>query len=316
VISYCNTTFPGWSHQAGIDPVDWACYKAKKIDTKKSIKSHIDLPQAILESYYENTLYTKNLEFIRQINDKQSSWVARHYDFFEHKTIGDLIRMAGGKKSKILGKPRATVITQEIQKIAYTLPDSFDWRNVNGINYVSPIRDQGNCGSCYAFGSMGMNECRLRVKTNNTLQTIFSTQDIVSCSQYSQGCDGGFPYLVGGKYAEDFGLVEETCNPYVGKDGPCTTKQDCPRQYSTNYRYVGGFYGACNEALMKIELVKNGPLAVSFEVYDDFLKYSGGIYHHTYLRDEINFKFNPFELTNHVGKQFTSYSFKNKYELI
>jgi cathepsin C len=84
-----------------------------------------------------------------------------------------------------------------------------DWRNVNGVNYVSPIRNQQSCGSCYTFGSMAMHEARLRIYSNNTKQTVFSTQDIVECSVYSQGCDGGFPYLVAGKYSEDFGVVEE-----------------------------------------------------------------------------------------------------------
>ena len=51
---------------------------------------------------------------------------------------------------------------------------------------------------------------------------------------------------------------------------------------------------------MKIELVKNGPMAVSFMVYDDFLAYSGGIYHHTFTKDQLNFGFSPFELTNHA----------------
>ena len=51
---------------------------------------------------------------------------------------------------------------------------------------------------------------------------------------------------------------------------------------------------------MRIELVNNGPIAVSFEVYDDFLNYKSGIYHHTGVRNVENFGFNPFELTNHV----------------
>jgi len=63
-------------------------------------------------------------------------------------------------------------------------------------------RNQGSCGSCYAFSSMGMLESRLRVQTNNTLQVQLSPQDVVSCSQLSQGCDGGFPFLVAGKYAK------------------------------------------------------------------------------------------------------------------
>ena len=58
------------------------------------------------------------------------------------------------------------------------------------------------------------------------------------------GCDGGFPYLIGGKYAEDFGLVLESENPYTGKDGQCITPSSAARFYSTEYEYVGGYYGA------------------------------------------------------------------------
>jgi cathepsin C len=142
-----------------------------------------------------------------------------------------------------------------------------------------------------------MNEARLRIISNNTIQVSLSPQDVVDCSVYSQGCDGGFPYLIGGKYAEDYGLVEESCYPYVGVDrGHCGTPKTCRRYYSTNYEYVGGYYGGCTEELMKLELVNNGPVAVAFEVYDDFMTYHGGIYHHTGLRN----KYNPFQETNHA----------------
>lgn len=91
-------------------------------------------------------------------------------------------------------------------------------------------------------------------------------------------------------------MVEEDCFPYVGTDSPCTLKPNCYRYYTSDYHYVGGFYGGCNEALMKHELVHHGPMAVAFEVYHDFIHYGGGIYHHTGLMDP----FNPFELTNHA----------------
>ena len=74
---------------------------------------------------------------------------------------------------------------------ASLLPKSFDWRDINGTNYVSPIRNQGSCGSCYAFASMALAEARVRVQTNNKKKPVFSTQDIVECSSYSQGCEGG-----------------------------------------------------------------------------------------------------------------------------
>ena len=89
----------------------------------------------------------------------------------------------------------------------------------------------------------------------------------------------GFPYL-DSEYAEDFGSVDEQCFLYEGKNSPCQ-EQACPRQYRTGYHYVGGFCGACNEVLMRLELLKNGPITVAFEVFKDFLNYKGGIYHHT-----------------------------------
>lgn len=82
-------------------------------------------------------------------------------------------------------------VTQADLLTAKSLPNEFDWRNVDGKNYVSPIRNQGGCGSCYAFGTLAMFEARVRILSNGTRTPVFSTQDIVSCSRYSQGCEGG-----------------------------------------------------------------------------------------------------------------------------
>ena len=65
------------------------------------------------------------------------------------------------------------------------------------------------------------------------------------------------------------------------------------RHYVQSYGYVGGYYGACSESAMKKALVEGGPLSVSFEVYDDFMMYKSGVYHHTKL--EFN-DFLPFEV--------------------
>lgn len=163
-------------------------------------------------------------------------------------------------------------------------------------NCYNQPRNQGSCGSCYAFSSLGMLESRLRVATKNQLQVNFSPQDIVSCSTYSQGCEGGFPYLVAGKYAQDHGVVAEECYPYTGRDSTCSAAKKCGRTYVAKYRYVGGYYGACNEELMKLSLVESGPLSVSFEVYPDFMHYAGGVYHRTdELLNQVN-KYDPFEV--------------------
>ncbi|GIY48332.1 dipeptidyl peptidase 1 [Caerostris darwini] len=242
-------------------------------------------------------VYRQDKRFIKQINSIQKSWTATVYPELEGLPISDLIRRSGGLKSRISEHPPVrSGVPFDSQALFDDLPEEFDWRNVSGVNYVSPVRDQGSCGSCYAFSSMGMLESRLRVVTNNRVQVQFSPQDIVGCSEYSQGCEGGFPYLIAGKYAQDFGVVPENCSPYEGKDDKCRTKQ-CKRYYVADYKYIGGFYGGCNEDLMKMELVKNGPIAVSFMVYDDFFQYSGGIYHFTGIQ---NYRFDPFSITNHA----------------
>ncbi len=167
---------------------------------------------------------------------------------------------------------------------------------MSGVSYVTPVRNQGQCGSCFAFASMGMLEARLKIMTNNSMNKVFSPQDVVSCSEYSQGCEGGFPYLIAGRYAKDFGVVEEECYPYIGSDTKCHEKKECQRYRSTDYSYVGGYFGACNEQQMMMDVVNNGPVSVAFEVTDDFQNYRGGIYKTTGLTD----KYNPWQLTNHA----------------
>jgi cathepsin C len=144
-------------------------------------------------------------------------------------------------------------------------------------------------------------------------------QDVVSCSEYSQGCGGGFPYLVGGKYAQDFGVVEESCFPYIASGStPCSARCSPVKRYgSSAYEYVGGFYGAANAAVMMREIYTNGPVVVGFEVYpvrtcascayrgnlmrslvgnQDFHFYKGGVYQHTNMTSS----WNPLEIVNHA----------------
>ncbi|XP_030056019.1 dipeptidyl peptidase 1 [Microcaecilia unicolor] len=293
VTSYCHETLPGWVH----DVLDrnWACFAGHKVSPARSYGGVNTVPVYKPQKGLSSRPYLYHMDFVNAINSVQKSWTAKRYKEYELLTLEELHRRAGGRGSRIPRRPKPSPLSSEKVDLS-GIPESWDWRNVNGVNYVSPVRNQASCGSCYSFSTMGMLEARVRIRTNNTQQPIFSPQQVVSCSEYSQGCDGGFPYLIAGKYIQDFGIVEEECFPYLGRDSPCTVKSDCYRYYTSEYHYVGGFYGGCNEALMKHELVKSGPLSVAFEVYDDFLHYKGGIYHHTGLRDP----FNPFELTNHA----------------
>ncbi|KAK7815234.1 hypothetical protein U0070_021197, partial [Myodes glareolus] len=293
VISYCHETMTGWVHD--VLGRNWACFTGKKMASPLEKFNGNMAHLGSLQQKYSSRLYSYDHSFVKAINTVQKSWTATTYKEYEKLSLRDLIRRSGGHNQRI-PRPKPAPMTAEIQKQILNLPESWDWRDVNGVNFVSPVRNQESCGSCYSFASMGMLESRIRILTNNTQTPILSPQEVVSCSKYAQGCDGGFPYLIAGKYAQDFGVVEENCFPYTATDAPCQPKENCLRYYTSQYYYVGGFYGGCNEALMKLELVQHGPMAVAFEVHDDFLHYHSGIYHHTGLSDP----FNPFELTNHA----------------
>ncbi|CAL4065910.1 unnamed protein product, partial [Meganyctiphanes norvegica] len=285
--SYCDQTFPGWARDDTMR--NWSCFTTQKnakvaprVTTRRAMKGG-------------DKMYKNDHELISRINKSQSSWVAKAYPEFEIYTQMEMTKRAGGPWASpltVLPKKKSP----ELKKRVSMLPKSFDWRNVEGVSYVSDIRDQRSCGSCYAFASMANLEAQIRIATKNERQDVFSPQDIVDCTYLAQGCNGGFDYLIAGRYAMEQGVVAEECNLYNGADGECSTDNTCSRTYVSKYQHVGGYYGACNEEEMLVALVEGGPVSVSFMVYNDFHNYGGGIYHHTEFKSD----FNPFEVTNHV----------------
>eukprot|EP01006_Ploeotia_vitrea_P031536 TRINITY_DN63877_c0_g1_i1.p1 TRINITY_DN63877_c0_g1~~TRINITY_DN63877_c0_g1_i1.p1 ORF type:complete len:482 (+),score=55.64 TRINITY_DN63877_c0_g1_i1:30-1475(+) len=311
VTSLCHQTFPGWVHDE--HDRDWACYVGEK-NGAPIAKVNEELP---LNHEGNKEHFKNNHAFIEALNSAQHLWTAKAYPELEKYTMEEIWHRSGQRKT--IQSPGTAPVTEATRREATMLPHSWDWRNVSGRDWVSPIRDQGKCGSCYAFASCGMMEARWRIATNLTARPVFSPQDIMNCGNYSQACAGGFPYLVGGKYGQDFGLVEEACFPYKGKKGQCHTprNKNCgPKYFTQSYNYIGGFYGGCNQYLMMAELVKNGPIAISIEVYPDLQHYKGGIYHHVTKKKMFDYlakmninedtatnvmhPYNPWEITNHV----------------
>jgi cathepsin C len=305
VISNCHQTFTGWYHEVGVAAKKWGCYRGYKVQsTNEQMQTTHEYSLPKNDASVGSKMFQNDMEYINAINAAQSSWEAAPYPEFEKMTINHMTRQSGKVIPQFKVDARkahmAQMRTFRDSIVSYTdIPKSFDWRNVSGQDFVSPVRNQGGCGSCYAFAATAMFEARMRVATKNQKQPVYSPQEIVSCSSYAQACDGGFPYLIS-KYAEDFGIVEEHCYPYQGFSANCT-QDKCPgeaRRHFTDYHYIGGYYGATTVPLMQENILKYGPIATSFEVLSDFRYYKKGVYRHTKLVN-INDP-EPFVVTNHV----------------
>eukprot|EP00768_Dysnectes_brevis_P007229 gnl/Dysnectes_brevis/602_a666_3810.p1 GENE.gnl/Dysnectes_brevis/602_a666_3810~~gnl/Dysnectes_brevis/602_a666_3810.p1 ORF type:complete len:429 (+),score=131.28 gnl/Dysnectes_brevis/602_a666_3810:55-1341(+) len=170
--------------------------------------------------------------------------------------------------------------SKEDKSFRNNYPTSFDWRDIDGQDYVGDIRDQLNCGSCFAFGTVRSMESRIRVASDNEYQVFLSPQDVVSCSSYSEACDGGFAIEVG-RYMHDYGIIELRNFAYQWKspeEVPCDWKHadSALTWYAEDYGYVGGYYGGCSEEAMMEAIYNEGPIGISISVSDDFVNWSGG----------------------------------------
>jgi cathepsin C len=228
------------------------------------------------------------------INERATTWRAKVYKSYIDMSQQELNSHAGHRRSKEPAPPKSFLaLTSHEERLALKrsaeleaqLPKQFDWRNVNGEDFLEPTMDQADCGSCYAVATMRMLNARHRIKRGkeyNRTEELFSISFPLYCSEYNQGCKGGFSNLMS-RWNEDVGLVPATCAPYT-TSGSCAMYEKCKsaqvgkKWRTANHRYIGGYYGKANAGEMMLELMNNGPIAIGLDVQNDFMYYMEGIY--------------------------------------
>ena len=158
-----------------------------------------------------------------------------------------------------------------------------DWRNKDGVNWVSPILNQGNCGSCVAFASVATLETQFNITSAIPgLNQSFSTQALFVCG--GGACEFGWQPELASQYLKNTGVPDEACAPYTmgatGNTVECGSV--CSDATSRNTRIVT--YRQPSAGTKDINSVKaalaHGPLMTTLMVYADFLTYHKGVYKH------------------------------------
>jgi len=200
-------------------------------------------------------------------------------------------RLSKEKQKKLCNYKRGPHLLQKGKVINLQtiegLPSEFDWRNKNGVNWVTAVRDQGSAGSCWSFSTTGQLEAWWKIENSMPDSAIdLSEQFLISCNPNADANSG---YNVG--EALDFiisegGIAHEECFPYQGNDAPYS---DCCADWQTNAVTIPD-WGYITSNIADVNNIKNAvyrhPVSASFTVYSDFPAYVNGVYEHVY-GDEV-----------------------------
>ncbi|GCB65285.1 hypothetical protein scyTo_0011853 [Scyliorhinus torazame] len=152
------------------------------------------------------------------------------------------------------------------------LPQFVDWRKKG--NYVTPVKNQGGCGSCWTFSTTGCLESVIAIKTGKLVS--LAEQQLVDCAKNfkNHGCAGGLPSQAFEYIKYNNGLERESDYPYEGKDGPCRFQASKAAAFVKDVVNIT----ECDEMGMMDAVARLNPVSFAFDVTDDFLSYTEGVY--------------------------------------
>ncbi|KAJ7948418.1 Senescence-specific cysteine protease [Quillaja saponaria] len=217
-------------------------------------------------------IFKNNVEFIESFNAAGNQAYKLSINKFADQTNQEFVASRNGYK-KLSGLRTATETTTSFKYENVTaIPATIDWRKKGA---VTPIKNQGQCGSCWAFSAIAATEGITQLTTRSLIS--LSEQELVDCDVKGedQGCEGGlmedaFAFIIKNK-----GINTETNYPYSGADGTCNTKKESSSAAKIkSYEKV-----PVNSETALLKAVANQPISVSIDAEGSaFQFYSSGVF--------------------------------------
>jgi len=192
----------------------------------------------------------------------------------------EFVSIMNGYKPQLKNSSPNDILHDEVSKESISLladpnvdlPKSVDWRQHG---YVTPVKDQGSCGSCWAFSSTGALEGQHFRKTGDLIS--LSEQNLLDCSKKygNMGCDGGLMANAFQYIRDNHGVDTENSYPYEAHDDKCRFRNKTVGADDKGYVEIP----SGDERKLMQAIASKGPISVAIDAsQESFRLYSGGVY--------------------------------------
>ena len=211
-------------------------------------------------------IFKQNLKIIKDLQTFEQGTAEYGITMFADLTPKEFKARYLGLRSELKHENEIPLPEAEIPDIP--LPSKFDWRD-HGV--VTPVKDQGQCGSCWAFSVTGNVEGQYAIKHNQLLS--LSEQELVDCDTLDEGCNGGYMENAYKAIEKLGGLELETDYPYDARNEKCHFFEN-----KAKVQVVSAVNITSDEKKMAQWLIKNGPISIGINA-NAMQFYIGGVSH-------------------------------------
>ncbi|XP_068664674.1 vignain-like [Aristolochia californica] len=253
-------------------------FEEKDLESEESLwdlyerwRSHHTVSRDLTEKHKRFNVFKANVHFIHKFNKKDKPYKLKLNKFADLTNHEFRASYAGSRVSHsrmLKGNRRETGFLHENST---QVPASVDWRKKGAVN---PVKDQGQCGSCWAFSTVAAVEGINAIKAKELVS--LSEQELIDCDTTdNSGCHGGLMEYAFEYIKKNGGLTTEANYPYAASDGNCNpSKQNSPIVTIDGHENV-----PTNDENALLKAVANQPVSVAIDASGSALQfYSEGVF--------------------------------------